>query len=129
MYRPLSLGVQGTVVDRDVSDTCVSREFFFSPPHLPLTTFTIYTIVFQMFLNLHYKFSQYMLPQCRVHPYLSRRDGILRSILALLRILSTDDLFTLLRELLAEVRYRFHLLETNTTRLPPSSESDSQDNP
>ena len=26
---PLSLGVQGTVVDRDVSDTCVSREFFF----------------------------------------------------------------------------------------------------
>ena len=35
VYHPLSLGVQGTVVDRDVSDTCVSREIFFSPPYLP----------------------------------------------------------------------------------------------
>ena len=59
---PWSLGVQGTIVVRDVSDTCVSREIFFSPPHLPLTTVHLYQML-QMFLRIfHYIFSQYNLP-------------------------------------------------------------------
>ena len=65
-----------------------------------------------------------MLPRGRVHPYF-QPGGILRSILALLRTLSTDDLFTLLHELLT-VRFRFHLVETQHQRLPPPSDSDSQ---
>ena len=48
---PVVFGRQGTFVDRDVSDTCVSREKFFSPPHLPLTTVHLYNML-QMFLQI-----------------------------------------------------------------------------
>ena len=53
---PVVFGRQGTIVDRDVSDTCVSREIFFSPPHLPLTAVHLYNML-QMFLQIFPFFS------------------------------------------------------------------------
>ena len=71
-----------------------------------------------------------MLPPWRAHPYLSRRDGILQAIFPLIRDLSTDDLFTFVRELRSEICYRFNLLETNTVPTPPlPASSESEENP